>query len=209
VDDRKLNSSVRGRRIATNALLATLYAFFALTNIMQWRSTHRPVGLGIMLLELVAAVLFMVRRDPWSTSRAPLAWVATAIGSWGMLLARPAYAPAFGTEALYIALQLVGAVAAACALGVLGRSFGLVAANRGIRTAGPYGIVRHPVYASYVLADLGYVLENPSLRNAIVFAAVTTFQIVRIGTEESCLRADDAYVRYCTRVPYRLVPGVW
>lgn len=206
---RSLSPSVRRQRIATNAVLATLYALFALTNIMQWRSTHRPVGLGILLLELVAAVLFIVRRDPWSTSRAPIAWVATGIGSWGMLLARPAYAPAFGAEWAYIALQLVGAVAAASALGVLGRSFGLVAANRGIRTRGPYGIVRHPVYASYFLADIGYVLENPSVRNAIVFSAVTIFQVVRIRTEETCLRADDTYVSYCARVPYRLVPGVW
>jgi protein-S-isoprenylcysteine O-methyltransferase Ste14 len=199
----------RPRRLATNALLATLYVGFAGANLLQWRSTHRPVGLGILLLELMAAVLFMVRRDPWATSRAPLAWLATGIGSWGMLFARPAYHPAFGAEAAFFTLQLLGAVAAAFSLGVLGRSFGLVAANRGVRTGGPYGIVRHPLYASYFLADVGYVLENPSSWNALVLVLVLVFQLIRIGTEEACIRADDAYVSYCSRVPYRLVPRVW
>jgi protein-S-isoprenylcysteine O-methyltransferase Ste14 len=197
------------RRLGMNALLATLYVGFAGANLLQWRSTHRPVGLGILLLELMAAVLFMVRRDPWSTSRAPLAWIATAVGSWGMLLARPSYHPAFGAEAAFFTLQLVGALAAAYSLGVLGRSFGLVAANRGVRTAGPYGFVRHPLYASYFLADTGYVLENPSSWNVTVLVLVLLFQLVRINAEEACLRADDAYVSYCNRVPYRLVPRIW
>lgn len=199
----------RTRRIATNALLATLYVGFAGANVLQWRSTHRPVGLGILLLELMAAVLFMVRRDPWVTSGAPLAWLATAVGSWGMLLARPSYHPLFGVEPVFFTLQLAGALAAACSLGVLGRSFGLIPANRGVRTRGPYGFVRHPLYASYVLADAGYVLENPSSWNLAVLVAVLVFQLIRIHAEEACLRADESYVSYCTRVPYRLVPGLW
>jgi hypothetical protein len=32
----------------------------------------------------------------------------------------------------------------------LGRSFGIVATNRGIQTGGLYRIVRHPIYAAYV-----------------------------------------------------------
>src|SRR5690348_13932368 len=183
-----------GHRLTTNTLLATLYVGFAGANVLQWRSTHRPVGLGILLLELMAAVLFMVRRDPWSTSRAPLAWIATAIGSWGMLFARPSYHPAFGAEAVFFTLQIVGALAAAYSLGFLGRSFGLVAANRGVRTAGPYGLVRHPLYASYFLADTGYVLENPSSWNVLILVMVLVFQLVRIKAEEAWLRADDAYV---------------
>jgi protein-S-isoprenylcysteine O-methyltransferase Ste14 len=37
------------------------------------------------------------------------------------------------------------------ALAALGRSFGFVAADRGLRASGPYAMVRHPVYASYLL----------------------------------------------------------
>ena len=160
-------------------------------------------------MELVVATLFFIRRKPWVTSREPLAWAATAFGCWGMLTARPAYAPVLGLEAFWFALQLAGAAAAVYSLGVLGRSFGLVAANRGVRTGGPYGLVRHPLYVSFFITDLGYVLENPSPWNIGVLLVVAAAQIARIGTEEDCLRGDPAYVRYCERVRYRLVPYVW
>ncbi|MFL5966025.1 MAG: DUF192 domain-containing protein [Gaiellaceae bacterium] len=199
----------RGRPLLSNAILAALYLGFAGTNIMNWRTTHHPVGLGLVLFELVAATLFMVRRDPLTTSREPLAWVATAIGTWGILAARPAYAPLFGLGWLFFTLQLLGAATAICSLGALGRCFGLVAANRGIRTSGPYRLVRHPVYASYFVADIAYTFENPSNWNVSVLAAVLTCQLVRIRTEEACLRADPGYRTYCERVRYRLLPLVW
>jgi protein-S-isoprenylcysteine O-methyltransferase Ste14 len=126
-----------------------------------------------------------------------------------MLSARPAYAPVLGLEALYFSLQLVGAAAAVYSLSSLGRSFGLVAANRGIRTGGPYGIVRHPLYVSFFITDVGYILENPSPWNIAVLMVVAAAQLARIATEEDCLRGDPAYVRYCERVRYRLVPYVW
>ena len=194
---------------ATNMFLAIVWLAFAAANFAQWRATDRPVGLGMMVLELMIAVLFFVRRDSWATSRAPLAWIATTFGGWGMLAARPHFAPVFHLETLWFGMQLGGAVAAAISLGVLGRSFGLVAANRGIRTSGPYRIVRHPAYVSYVFTDVGYTLENPSIRNVALLALVLSFQLARIHTEEDCLRADPQYRRYCERTRYRLLPGFW
>jgi protein-S-isoprenylcysteine O-methyltransferase Ste14 len=161
------------------------------------------------MLELIIALLFFVRRDPWVRSDAPLAWISTTLGGWGMLAARPSFAPVFGFDLLWFSLQLGGAFAAAISLGVLGRSFGLVAANRGVRTAGPYRIIRHPAYASYFFADVGYTLENPSVRNVALLVLVLSAQLVRIRTEEDCLSADPAYRRYCERVRYRLVPYFW
>jgi protein-S-isoprenylcysteine O-methyltransferase Ste14 len=143
------------------------------------------------------------------TSRAPLAWTASAIGAFGVLGARPAYAPVLGLGSLYLVLQLIGAALAAASLAFLGRSFGVVAANRGIRTGGAYGVVRHPLYTAYCITFTGYTLENPSLWNVFLFLVVTSFQLVRIRTEEQCLRADPDYVRYTERVRYRLVPYVW
>jgi uncharacterized membrane protein (UPF0127 family)/protein-S-isoprenylcysteine O-methyltransferase Ste14 len=196
-------------RAGTNLFLGLLWIMFAAANLTDWKHAHRPVGLGAILLELVIATLFFIRRKPWVTSKVPMAWAATTIGSWGMLAARPAYAPLFDLEAIYFGLQLAGAAAAVYSLSVLGRSFGLVAANRGVRTGGPYGIVRHPLYVSSFVTDLGYTLENPSSWNVFVLFVVIGFQLVRIATEEDCLRGDPAYVRYCERVRYRLVPYVW
>jgi protein-S-isoprenylcysteine O-methyltransferase Ste14/uncharacterized membrane protein (UPF0127 family) len=203
------SARTRRNRLAVNFVLAGLYLLFAAANLASWRATGRPVGLGIMVVELMAATLFFLRRDPWVTSRAPLAWISTGVGSFGMLAARPAYGPVFGLGALYVGIQLAGAIAAAWSLGALGRSFGLVAANRGVRTSGPYRLVRHPLYVSYFLTYVGYVLENPSPWNAVLLLAVMACQVVRIGTEEKCLRADPEYARFCERVRYRLVPYLW
>jgi protein-S-isoprenylcysteine O-methyltransferase Ste14 len=94
-------------------------------------------------------------------------------------------------------------------LGFLGRSFSLVAAHRGIRTGGPYRWVRHPVYASYVVAHLGYLLLNPTWWNAAVLVTVTGFQLVRIRHEEALLSEDQEYVGYRDRVRWRLIPFVY
>jgi protein-S-isoprenylcysteine O-methyltransferase Ste14 len=193
-------------RVATSAPVAVLWVLFAAANFDTWRSTHRPTGLGATALELVVATLFVIRRSPWVVSRSRLAWGAAAIGTFGMLAARPAYDPVGGVVGVYGGMQIAGAAFATFALLSLGRSFGLVAANRGIRTGGPYRFVRHPVYSGYILTGLGYVLENPSLRNACVFGVATAFQGVRIVEEERTLALDPAYQEYSRRVRSRVVP---
>ena len=193
-------------RVATSAPVAVLWLAFAVANFQNWRETHRPVGLGATALELLIATLFVVRRSPWVVSRLPLAWLAAAIGTFGMLAARPAYHPVGGFELLYSGLQLVGALLAAFAVITLGRSFGIVAANRGIRTGGPYRFVRHPLYSAYILTETGYLLENPSLRNWCLFGVVMAFQAVRIVEEERTLAEDPAYREYRLRVRSRVVP---
>ena len=52
------------------------------------------------------------------------------------------------------------------------------------------------------------MLENPTAWNVALFAVVTSFQAVRIATEERCLDADPAYRDYRARVPRRVVPFV-
>jgi protein-S-isoprenylcysteine O-methyltransferase Ste14 len=193
-------------RVVTSAPVAVLWLFFAVANFENWRATHRPVGLGATALELLVATLFIVRRSPWVVSRSPRAWAAALIGTFGMLAARPAYHPIGGLELLYGGMQLVGAVVAGAAVISLGRSFGIVAANRGIRTGGLYRIVRHPLYSAYVLTETGYLLENPSFRNWCLFGIVMVFQAIRIVEEERTLAEDPAYREYCRHVRSRIVP---
>lgn len=202
------------RRIARSALalgsrclLVSLFTVFAWSNFSHWRETGSPSGLGVTLLEGWAAVLFLTRRAPRDLSMRPLAWVAAPIGSFAMLLARPTDGglPHLACEAV----QLAGLLVALISLGTLGRSFGIVAANRGVKTGGPYRLVRHPAYFGYLISYLGYVAENPSAANVGLLVLSTAFQLVRIREEERLLSGDSAYDAYRQSVRYRLIPRVY
>jgi protein-S-isoprenylcysteine O-methyltransferase Ste14 len=193
----------RAASVLSRALLVTLFVAFAWANFQRWSATGEPSGLGTTVLEGWVAVLFLIRRPTSQVSSRRLAW----IGSFAMLLARPASGglPQLPAEAL----QLLGVAVALLSLGTLGRSFGLVAANRGVKTGGPYALVRHPAYTGYLIAYLAYTAENPSLRNVVLLVASTAFQLVRIREEEQVLSRDDGYRDYTSRVRFRLVPYVY
>ncbi|HEX6663507.1 MAG TPA: methyltransferase [Gaiellaceae bacterium] len=193
--------------LLSRAALVFLFVFFAWANFAHWRSTGKPSGLGTTFLEGWAAVLFLLRRTPDQLSLRPLAWVAAPIGSFAMLLARP---HAGGLPHLFCELlQLAGVLLALVSLATLGRSFGLVAANRGVKTHGPYRLVRHPAYTGYLVSYVGYVLENPAPANVALLIISTAFQLLRISEEERLLVRDSAYARYRASVRYRLVPLVY
>jgi protein-S-isoprenylcysteine O-methyltransferase Ste14 len=198
------------RRIAallSRGGLVALFVLFAWANFSHWRATGKPSGLGTTALEGWAAVLFLVRRPAGRLSHSPVAWVAAPVGSFAMLLARPADGglPQLACELL----QLGGVLFALAGLATLGRSFGLVAADRGLKTGGPYRFVRHPAYTGYLVAYIGYVLENPAPFNVLLLCISTAFQLLRIREEEAVLAADDGYRRYQQAVPYRLVPRLF
>lgn len=197
------------RSFLLNALLVFLFLGFAYANLMRWHDTGRPVGLGAVLLETFTAMLFLVRRTPYATSERALAWGSAFLGAFTMLAARPVAHPDAGPLALFEVLQLVGFAIVLVALGSLGRSFGIVAANRGIKTWGPYSLVRHPAYTGYFVSYLGYVLENPSSRNLALLAVATAAQLVRMAEEERMLGVDAAYRQYLARVRHRLIPYVY
>jgi len=203
----RLSLQRRTLSLLSRGLLVTLFLLFAWANFSHWRATGKPSGLGTTALEGWAAALFLVRRSADRLSRRPLAWVAALVGSFAMLLARPQDGglPQLPCELL----QLGGVLFALAGLATLGRSFGLVAADRGLKTSGPYRLVRHPAYAGYLIAYVGYVLENPAPFNVFLLCVSTAFQLVRIREEEAVLSADSGYRLYRDRVPYRLVPRLF
>jgi protein-S-isoprenylcysteine O-methyltransferase Ste14 len=197
----------RYARYATNAVLVLLFGLFAWANFTSWRNSGSPTGLGLTILEAWTAGLFLVRRDPLVVSGKATAWVAAPFGSFAMLLARPGGSGV--PHAVSETLQLVGVVIALASLGALGRSFGLVAANRGVRTRGPYRLVRHPAYAGYFIAWTAYVAENLTARNGGLLAVALLAQLVRIREEERVLAGDAEYRRYMADVRRRLIPYLY
>jgi protein-S-isoprenylcysteine O-methyltransferase Ste14 len=111
---------------------------------------------------------------------------------------------AFGTT-----LQLVGLSMAIVAFGFLGRSMGIVAADRGLKTQGAYRVVRHPAYAAHIITGTGFLIANPHWINATIWVVVFLCQVARIHAEERLLRRRTEYEAYASRVRWRLLPGVY
>ena len=74
-----------------------------------------------------------------------------------------------------------------------GRSFGIVPANRGIKTRGFYAVVRHPIYTLYMLHDIRWNLHCSSVHNCCVFVLYCLITYSRAKREERILRHDPAY----------------
>ncbi|HKA29747.1 MAG TPA: isoprenylcysteine carboxylmethyltransferase family protein [Candidatus Binatia bacterium] len=75
---------------------------------------------------------------------------------------------------------------------------------------GPYHLVRHPGYAGVMLMLLGSPLALGSWCSIVPNVALGALLVHRTHLEERVLLAEfDGYRAYTTRVPARLLPGVW
>src|SRR5437762_315055 len=82
----------------------------------------------------------------------------------------------------------------------LGRSFGIVPANRGVVVSGPYTFVRHPIYTGYLLTHVGFVLAHPQFANMSLVLVSDIALVIRARYEERALRHDPRYRDYCAQV---------
>jgi protein-S-isoprenylcysteine O-methyltransferase Ste14 len=114
-----------------------------------------------------------------------------------------------GWPAIGLTVVLVGASLSLTSLLSLGKYFGIRPALRGVTDRGLYRLVRHPLYLSYMIADIGYNLQAWSPATLALVAAGWTSLVYRIHVEERVLSHDEAWRDYTGRVRYRLVPGVW
>lgn len=118
-------------------------------------------------------------------------------------------------------LELAGAALLAAAtaftlwarwvLGTMWSSAPMAKEGHELRTSGPYGITRHPIYTGITGMAMGSVLATGvSLEAAAITLAVSVAFQFKIRAEERLMSAQfpDAYDRYRHRVP-QLVPGLY
>ncbi len=170
--------------------------------------TGRFIGLVFVIQQAWVAAVFLARRSPRTVSRRPLDWIAAYAGWFTSFLVRPnGYHPAWGL-AVGLWVQVAGLVLWAWAFGILGRSYGIVAADRGLAMSGPYSFVRHPLYTAYLVGGSGYLIQSLSPWNAAVDVVTVAWQLVRIRAEERHLEGPS-YAAYRAHVRWRLCPGLW
>jgi len=193
--------------VTSNLLLSVLYFFFAFEHLQAFIISPRLSILLIVAVESLLGIMLIVRRDPDRTHHSLKTWFATFCGTCAPLLLRPTEAPVdllFGQ-----ALQIAGFALQIVAVLSLNRSFGLLPAHRGIQSNGLYRWVRHPLYSAYLLAHIGYVINNMTWYNLAVVVFGTGFQIVRIIQEERFLCEYETYVQYRAKTRWRLIPAIW
>ena len=85
-----------------------------------------------------------------------------------------------------------------------------VAAGQTVISTGPYGVVRHPMYAAALLMLLGIPVALGSWWGVLVFAAIIPALAWRLLDEERVLvRGLDGYAAYKRKVRWRMIPHIW
>lgn len=190
----------------TNLLIAALYLAFAYAHALAFARQPRASVVFLVALETLFAAFFVMRRSASATSGGAVDWVSTVLGTMLPLLLRPTGgADALGGQIV----QSAGAALGVAGILSLNRSVGLLPANRGVRSAGAYALVRHPLYASYTLSNAGYVWSHLTPLNLAIALAVLAAQLVRIQREERLLARDPEYRAYQLRTRWRLLPFVY
>jgi len=195
--------------LMSRAMIVMLFSMLSVNIFGDFMRTGHVTGLLLLAGESLVVILTVVRRKAQLVDRSIAAGVMTLVSVAGPPLLRasgtaplvPDVATAM-VSALGLVLVLVGKM-------TLGRSFGLVPANRGVVVRGPYTFVRHPIYTGYLITHVAFFIANPTPWNTAVILIADTALILRALMEERVLSEDAEYQGYCQRVGWHLVPGVF
>ncbi len=171
------------------------------------RLSAHPHIILLAISELLV-VLFILIRRPGEIAQSPYAIFIAFGGTALPMFVRPDDTELV-PDMVSTALMMGGLVLTIWAKLSLNRSFGVIAANRGVKVGGPYRIVRHPMYLGYITTQFGFLLSNFELMNLAIYSAAWTFQILRMREEESVLCDDPAYRDFAGRVSWRLIPRIY
>jgi protein-S-isoprenylcysteine O-methyltransferase Ste14 len=188
---------------------AVLVLLFAWQVFRIWPSLGTsPINLALLVADGLPIWLIFNRREALSVSACPIEWLVAFFATSAPLLLAPgghAVVPQAAGATLMVAGLLVNIYAKIS----LWRSFGMVAANRGIQRHGPYRVIRHPMYMGHAAGIFGFLALNPSAANIALVGATLGLQLIRLRAEERLLQHDPAYAAYMIAVPRRLAPGVY
>lgn len=184
-------------------------SLYAILVTSLWPSLRsQPYNILALISEGLIVFFTTIRRNAFLVSTRPADWLIALLGTALPLLVKagghPVAPPLIGT-----ALMAMGLLISICSKLTLRRSFGLAAANRGLVNSGLYRIVRHPIYAGYIVMYIGFLLNNPLAWNLALYLLSAILLVLRVRAEEIVLIQDPNYAAFRQRVHYRLVPGVY
>ena len=184
--------------LTPNAAIAATWLIWLVTWILAagWSArvaAHHDLGAESPSRVLTLAAIVMMLMAYWPVQWGVLWTTSEAIG-WSMFL--------------LVVLGLAFTWTARLHLGPLWSSTAAPTEEHRIVDTGPYGIVRHPVYAGLLLAVIATAIERGRIEAvAAAFVLIASLSL-RAKLEERFLRrdlGDEAYGAYRRRVPM-LVP---
>jgi protein-S-isoprenylcysteine O-methyltransferase Ste14 len=199
----------KAKDFLARAIVALLFVLLSANLLAEFIQTHHVTGLMLLVNEALVAILTILHRPALSVDRSAKAGLVTLVSVTGPVLLRTGAADALAPDALTALVSLSGLAIVIAAKLTLGRSFGLVPANRGVVAQGPYQIVRHPIYAGYLITHVAFLLAHPDAMNIALVALADSALVIRALLEERVLEHDEQYRVYCSRVGWHLVPGVF
>ena len=193
-----------------NIAVASFFSYYVYDSIIRLATgTCVTLLLALLFRNTSITLVFLLRLPSKLTTRNVGDWIAAIGGTFITYLytsrAKPIYP--FIVPTAYLVMI---ATAFISTIGIinLGRSFGLVPANRGIKTDLLYGIVRHPLYLLYTIYDLAVISLAFSLHNCYICILHALFSYLRAKREENILMQDIAYKEYASKTRYMFLPGV-
>lgn len=184
--------------------------------VLVTRMTHAYLmnGHAIQLLyildQLIVLIFFVLRRATEKITKRLQDLLVSYVGFIIPLLMGP-ISPlnAIASTMVSTSIMFLGGGIFLLSKLTLRRSFGIIPANRGIKTSGLYLIVRHPMYLGYIISLSGYLLSGPNFTNMCLLFLTCLFIFWRINAEERLLIEDPNYRKFMRRTRFRLFPGVY
>jgi len=195
--------------LVARTLVGGLFALLSVNLLTDFIQTQRVTGLLLLISESLVVVLTITRRRANIVDRSTGAAIVTAMSLAGPVLLRTSRGPGVLPDLATVAISAVGLIIVIASKVTLGRSFGIVPANRGVVVGGPYCVVRHPIYAGYVVTHVAFACAHPTGWNIALVVATDAALMIRAMYEERVLLKDRLYQTYCQRVAWHVVPGVF
>lgn len=155
---------------------------FACISAFRWKESGL-IFFGLLMFRELLSVFYLLIRNPDQSGQSILKAQLLAYASAAMPLMY--FRSTTNSLTLVLSMQLlsiVGFCISTLALIELGRSFGVAPAKRSQKiSTGIYGLFKHPMYAGYVISELGMCLVNPI--NFIILAVSFFLYFVRSKLE--------------------------
>lgn len=204
----RMNAAVVADSLAKVVVVA-LFSSMAIRLAGDWVETGHLTGMLLLASESLVVALTLVRRSAGVVDRSWVSRLLTGFSTFSPNLVTPVAVGALASEYVTVAISGTGLLVVVLGKLSIGRSFGLIPANRGIVSTGLYKLVRHPIYLGYLITHTGFVLANPAGWNLFFLAAADIALMLRAVREERTLMLDPAYQAYAARVRWRILPGLF